>query len=88
MNGITAGSKIYDGTTLASLNTSDCIARGRRFGRHGHTLHECSLGYVRVAECGDRHLRGGDRPVAHRSRRGNYSLTEPTTTADIMPRPT
>ena len=85
VTGITASNKVYDGTTGAALNTGSAVLAGASQRRHRDARRQQRHRRLCRRECG--HRQDGDR-VRRDPRRdgsGNYSLTPPTTTADITP---
>ncbi len=86
VNGITAASKIYDGTTTATLDTSGATLEGVLPGDTVTLVTSGATGAFTTPDVGTGitvivsglFLTGADA--------GNYSLVEPTTTADITAR--
>lgn len=84
VTGITAASRVYDGTTTAMLTTAGAALVGRVTGDTTTTLvlagaagtfADKSVGAAKVVQVAGLALGGGDA--------GNYALTQPTTTASI-----
>jgi hypothetical protein len=84
--GITAGSRIYDATTVAALTTTSAALVGV-IGADAVTLVKTSaagafatktIGLAKLVQVSDLTLGGADA--------SNYTLTQPTTTADITAR--
>ncbi|HXF85766.1 MAG TPA: YDG domain-containing protein [Anaerolineales bacterium] len=87
VNNITAANKVYDGTTSASLNTSSASLVGVVTGDDVNldtsgatgTFADKHVGNNKTVTISGLSLSGADA--------GNYTLTQPTATADITPRP-
>ena len=86
MTGITASNKVYDGTTSATLNTSSAALAGSIASGDHVTLEtggasgafaDSNAGTGKTVTVSSLTLSGADA--------GNYTLTQPTTTADITP---
>jgi len=85
VTGITANSKVYDGTTTSTLNTGGAALAGVVSGDSGNvTLNTASA----VGTFSDRNV-GTSKTVTisgltiSGTKAGNYTLTQPTTTANI-----
>ena len=86
-NGITANDKVYDGTSMATLNTGGASLEGVVGGdivtlntssAAGHFTAGKNAGANKPVTISGLALAGADA--------GNYSLTQPTATADITPK--
>jgi gliding motility-associated-like protein len=84
ISGITANSKVYDGTTTATLNTGSAALAGVKSGDAvtlvtagaTGTFENAMAGTAKIVYTSGFTITGGDS--------GNYSLTQPVTTADII----
>src|SRR5207245_1681981 len=83
VTGVTASNKVYDRTTTATLNTASAALRGvisgdtvtRGTGSATGTFSSAAIGTAKTVTVAGLTISGTDS--------ANYSLTQPTTTADI-----
>jgi CSLREA domain-containing protein len=87
VSGVTAENKVYDGNTDATLNTAGAVLVGDVIGSEDVSLDTslasgafdtANVGSGKTVTASGFALTGADA--------GNYSLTQPTTTADITPK--
>jgi len=86
VTGITANNKVYDGTTVAALNTAGAVLVGVIAGDSvtlntaaaGGTFTDKNVGLGKTVAVSGLTLSGAQA--------GNYTLTQPTTTASITPK--
>jgi hypothetical protein len=87
--GITAASKVYDGTTTATINTSGATLNGVLSADKGDVTLMTSgvTGSFADPSVGTNKLVTISGVTLSGIEAGNYALTQPTTTADIVPIP-
>jgi hypothetical protein len=83
VSGITAANKVYDGTTTATLNTGSAALVGVVSGDTVNLNTGSAAGAFADANAGTGKTVGVSGLTISGTDSGNYSLTQPTTTADI-----
>ena len=87
VNGITAANKPYDGTTAAMLNTTGAMLMGVLNGDTVTLVTSGAIGTFATPNVGTGISVAVSGLLLSGADAGNYSLTEPTTTANITPAP-
>jgi hypothetical protein len=85
--GITAQNKVYDGTTVATLNLDGAEVIGVVSGDDVTVVADGVAGAFADAEVGTGKLVTVSGLTLTGADAGKYTLTQPTTTADITPAP-
>jgi hypothetical protein len=83
--GITAQNKVYDGTTVATLNLDNALVNGVVSGDDVAVVADGAAGAFADAEVGIGKLVTVSGLTLTGADAGKYTLTQPTTTADITP---
>ena len=89
LTGITAANKLYDGTTAATLNTTNGLLNGVLPTDTGNVtlMTSGAIGAFSDPSVGTNKLVTISGLALGGSAAGDYTLTQPTTTADILPSP-
>jgi len=87
VTGLTGDNKVYDGNTTATLDTGNATLAGVESGDDGTLVVASAIGAFADADVGTSKTVTISGLTISGADAGNYSLTQPTTTADITEKP-